>query len=258
MDRDLAQLHVQLNSVDDAEDARNKFVYWKVMKALVTRQVLPGRDKGPFKFMCDDFQPTSMIVNNEKDLKIVAVIDWEWSYTAPAQIVGSTPSWLLIETSNAWPSIDGRFARFQRHLELYSRILEEEEQKVLGVDVLEDEKPSVLLRECQKQGRQWFHLLLLRGLNGPDCVPFVKLLEETEDWDTLVSTIPEEEIEAFVQKKVADLQTYENQLAEAHERYQVALTGESEDLMAFLDRSVELLHVDKKCHQWRSWRCFEG
>lgn len=258
MDRDLEQLDTQLNSVDDAEDARNKFVYWKVMKALVARHVLPGQDKGPFKFMCDDFQPTNMIVNNEKDLKIIAVIDWEWSYTAPAQIVGSTPSWLLIESPNAWPYIDRRFARFQKHLELYSRILEEEEQKVLGLNVLEDEKPSALLRECQKQGRQWFHLLLLRDFNGPDCVPFVKLQEATEDWDILVSAIPEEEIEAFVQEKVADLQTYEGQLAEAQERYQAALAGESEDLMAFLDRSVELLHVDTERHQWRSWSCFEG
>jgi hypothetical protein len=127
---------------------------------------------------------------------------------------------------------------------------------MLGVYVPEDDKPSVLLRECQKLGRQWFHFLLLRGFNGPDYVPFVKLREETEDCDKLVSAIPKEEIKAFVQKKVADLQTYEKQLTEVQERYQAALVGGSEDLAAFLDKSVELLHVDVQRHQWRSWSCF--
>ncbi|KAM0812778.1 hypothetical protein AB5N19_12769 [Seiridium cardinale] len=258
VDRDLEQLHVQLNSVDDAEDAREKFIYWNVMKALIPRQVLPGRDKGPFKFMCDDFQPTNMIVNNEKDLEIIAVVDWEWSYTAPAQMVDSTPSWLLIESPNAWPSVDKRFARFQKNLELFTRILKEEEEKVLGTDVPEDETPSGILGECQKQGRQWFHHLLLRGFNGPNCVPFIKLREETEDWDKLVSAIPEEDIEAFVEKKVADLQTYEKQLGETQERYQAALAGESEDMVAFLDKNVELLQFDTHRHRWRSWSCFDG
>lgn len=243
--------------MDDAKDARDKFIYWNVMKSLIARQVLPGRDNGPFKFMCDDFQPTNMIVNNEKDLKIIAVIDWEWSYTGPTQMADSTPFWLLIESPNAWTSIDKRFARFQENLELFTRILKEEEENVLGA-VPENEKPSALLGECQKHGRQWFHFLLRRGFNGPNCVPFVKLREETEDWDKLVSAISKEEIEAFVQKKVADLQTYEKQLAETQERYQAALKGESEDLAAFLDKNVEILHIDTQRHQWRSWSCFDG
>ncbi|KAI8946441.1 hypothetical protein F4801DRAFT_61795 [Xylaria longipes] len=258
VDQDLQHLHIQPNSVNDAEDARDKFVYWNVIKALIARHVLPGRDKGPFKFMCDDFQPANMIVNNKEDLKIIAVIDWEWSYAAPAQVVHSTPSWLLIESPNAWPSVDERLARFNQHLELYTRILEEEEQKVLGNDIREDEKPSALLRECQKQGRQWFHFILLRGFNGPSCVPFVKLREETADWDELVSAIPEDKIEAFVRKKVADLQTYETQLAETQERYEAALAAESEDMVAFLEESVKRLVVDKQRHQWRSWKCFDG
>ncbi|KAI1758245.1 hypothetical protein F4782DRAFT_477124 [Xylaria castorea] len=256
VDQDLQHLHAQLNSVDDAEDARDKFVYWNVMKALIARHVLPGRDKGPFKYMCDDFQPTNMIVNNEHDLKIIAVIDWEWSYAAPAQVVYSTPSWLLIESPNAWPSVDENLARFNKHLRLYARILAEEEKKVLGDDIREDEKPSTLLRESQKQGRQWFHFILLRGFNGPSCVPFVKLREETADWDELVSDIPEDEIKAFVKKKVADLQTYETQLAEMQERYEVALDGGSEDMMAFLEENINSIGSDRQRHQWLSWKCF--
>jgi aminoglycoside phosphotransferase (APT) family kinase protein len=47
------------------------------MKALVRRHVLPGLDRGPFKLVCHDFQPTNMIVNNEQELKVIAVTDWE-------------------------------------------------------------------------------------------------------------------------------------------------------------------------------------
>ncbi|KAI1120312.1 hypothetical protein F5Y10DRAFT_134548 [Nemania abortiva] len=252
--QDLQHLHRQLNSVDDAEDARDKFVYWNVMKALIARH---SRDTGPFKFMCDDFQPANMIVDNDKDLKIIAVIDWEWSYAAPAQIVHSTPSWLLIESPNAWPSVDERLVRFNKHLELYTRILEEEERRVLGEDIREDEKPSALLRECQKEGCQWFHFILMRGFNGPSCVPFIKLREETADWDELVSAIPEHETEAFVQQKVEHLQTYETQLAETQARYEVALSGEPEDMFAFLEENIKSIGIDRRRHVWQLWKCFD-
>ncbi|KAI1741707.1 hypothetical protein F4680DRAFT_414809 [Xylaria scruposa] len=256
IDQDLQHLDKQPNSVDDAKDAKDKFVYWNIMKDLVARHVLPSRDTGPFKFMCDDFQPANMIVDNEQDLKIIAVIDWEWSYAAPSQMVYSTPSWLLIESPNTWPSIDEKLVRFNKHLELYTRILEEEEKKVLGDDIREDEKPSVLLKECQKQGRQWFHFILLRGFNGPTCVPFTKLREETADWDELASAIPGDKIEAFVQKKMADLERYETQLADMQQRYNMALAGESEDMVAFLEENIRSIGIDKQRHQWRAWKCF--
>lgn len=225
------------------------------MKALVPRHVLPDHDMGPFKLSCDDFQPTNMIVNNEHDLKVVAVIDWEWSYTAPAQLVNSTPTWLVIESPNAWGSVDERLARFNKHLELYTRVLEEEELKILGDGV--DQKPSTILRACQKAGRQWFHFIILRGFNGPTCVPFVKLREETKDWDELVAAIPEQDINSFVQKKMADLQRYEKQLVEMEERYRTALNGDLKDLDTFLCKNTETLSLDNRRYQWQSWTCFD-
>ncbi|KAH8590402.1 hypothetical protein B0O99DRAFT_676005 [Bisporella sp. PMI_857] len=43
-----------------------------------------------------------MIVNNERDLKIVGVIDWEWSYAGPCQLFCSPPHWLLLDSPNYW------------------------------------------------------------------------------------------------------------------------------------------------------------
>ncbi|KAI5864632.1 hypothetical protein GGS23DRAFT_457488 [Durotheca rogersii] len=256
VDQDLRHLHDQPNSVDDDQDAREKYIYFNIMKALITRHVLPGHDKGPFKLTCDDFQPTNMIVNNEQDLKVVAVIDWEWSYTAPAQLVNSTPTWLLIQSPNAWASVDERLTRFNWHLELYTRILEEEEPKILGDGIVADQKPSTMLRACQEDGRQWFHFIILRGFNGPTCVPFVKLREETRDWDKLAAAVPEEDINSFVQKKMADLQKYEKQLVEMKERYKIALRGDLKDLDTFLCKNTEMLSLDGWRYQWQSWTCF--
>lgn len=226
------------------------------MKALIPRHVLAGHDIRPFKLTCDDFQPTNMIVNNKQDLKVIAVIDWEWSYTAPAQLVNSTPAWLVIESPNAWASVDERLARFNKHLELYTQILEEEEPKVLGDGVSKGQKPSTMLHACRKDGRQWFHFIILRGFNGPTCVPFIKLREETKDWDELVAAIPEEDIDCFVQKKMADLQKYEKELVEMQERYRMALNGNSEHLDAFLRKNTETLDLDDSRRQWQSWTCF--
>ncbi|KAI1172663.1 hypothetical protein F4777DRAFT_495602 [Nemania sp. FL0916] len=257
--RDLEHLHMQPNSVDDAKDAREKFIYWNVMKALIARHVEPSEDHGPFKFMCDNFGLMNLIVNNEQDLKVIAVIDWEWSYAAPAQMAHSMPLWLLVEPPTVWTCVDdGTLTRFNEVLELYTRILKEEEQNVIGAHVNERAKPSALLKKDQEQGRQWFHCILIHGFNGPTCVPFVKLREETADWDELAAAVPEDEITAFVEKKCADLQTYKMQLAETEERYKVALheEWELEDLAAFLDKSVKALHIDRQRYHWRSWDCF--
>ncbi|KAF7546380.1 hypothetical protein G7046_g9317 [Stylonectria norvegica] len=255
VDRDLQHLHSQPNSVDDEHDARQKYIYFNIMKALIPRHVMPGSNKGPFKLMCDDFQPTNMIVNNEQDLKVIAVLDWEWSYTAPAQLVDSTPTWLLIESPHVWASVDDRLARFNAHLELYTRLLEEEELKMLGEDIAQDQKPSTALRASQEDGRQWFHLLILRGFNGPTCVPFVKLREATSDWDELAAAISEEDINSFVQKKKAGLQMYEEQLVDMKYEYKLALNG-SLDLDKFLRKNAEILALDKSRYQWQSWSCF--
>ncbi|KAI0553959.1 hypothetical protein F4679DRAFT_580128 [Xylaria curta] len=151
--------------------------------------------------------------------------------------------------------LQGDDARIMKK-DLYTRTLEEEEKEVLGDDIREDEKPSVLLKECQKQGHQWFHFILLRGFNGPTCAPFTKLLEETADWNELVYAIPEDKNEAFVQKKVADLERYKTQLADLQQMYNVSLVGGSKDMVVFLEENLRSIGIDKRRHQWRAWKCF--
>ncbi len=63
----------------------------QVLKSLVDRHVWPEYQTGPFKLICDDFGPSNVIVNNAEDLRIVAVVDLEWSYISPAQLLGTAP-----------------------------------------------------------------------------------------------------------------------------------------------------------------------
>ncbi|KAI0409444.1 hypothetical protein F4802DRAFT_543958 [Xylaria palmicola] len=74
-------------------------------------------------------------------------------------------------------------------------------RKVLGNAAGGNEKPLVLLREGRKQRRRWFHFILLCGVNGLSCVPFVKLCRKTADWDELVSAEPDNETKAFTQSR---------------------------------------------------------
>ena len=39
-------------------------------------------------------------LNNERDLKIVGIINWEWSYTGLCQLFCSLPHWLLLDSPN--------------------------------------------------------------------------------------------------------------------------------------------------------------
>jgi aminoglycoside phosphotransferase (APT) family kinase protein len=58
---------------------------------MLPRFVSDKHNHGPFKLICDDFRFGNILVNNATDLKIVAVVDWEWAYAAPYQMLYSPP-----------------------------------------------------------------------------------------------------------------------------------------------------------------------
>lgn len=239
-DRDLKHLHEQPNSVDDEEDARLKYKYWTVVKELIPRFV--STDK--FVPICDDFGPSNMLV---KDLKVVAVVDWEWSYSGPYQMLCSAPRWLLPQRPNYWSCEDERLQRYMRYLDIFIDALKQEEaakatSEEAGNNVEETsngagneqaadgrsmeaaidgeatangglkELSMSSLMEQSKNGSMWFHHIMWEGFNGPNCVPFQRLRAAVPDFDELVAEIDEGEVEAFVQKKMKDLAEYNAQL----------------------------------------------
>lgn len=182
-------------------------------------------DKGPFKLICDDFGPANMIVNNTDDLKIIAVIDWEWSYAGPSQLFWSPPRWLLIQSPNIWSVADGRLTRYNNYLEMYLQVLEEEEGKILGDDMPAEERPSTLMSRCKMNGGMWFHHIIWESFNGPNNVPFEQLRAVTPDFERLVAAVPKAEIDAFVKMKMQHLAKYKVLVAEKKKWYEKLKAG---------------------------------
>jgi RIO-like serine/threonine protein kinase len=53
-------------------------------RAVAVEWVDPIYNHGPFILMHGDLRPTNIIV--DKNLKILSIIDWEWSRIVPAQL----------------------------------------------------------------------------------------------------------------------------------------------------------------------------
>jgi len=172
-----------------------------VLKSLVDRHVWPEHQTGPSKLICDDFGPSNVIVNNAKDLQIVAVVDLEWSYVGPAQLLGTAPWWLLQERPHNWSDSADRRARFLEHLDMFKRVLGEEEEK--GPPAGPGESLSAMVRRSEERGTMWFHMVLQSFFLDPDSFPCAQLRAETPDWDELAAAIPKRDIQSFVAKKMA-------------------------------------------------------
>jgi len=60
-------------------NARVQYKFRKQFKAIIPRFVSEAHNQVGFRLVCDDMRYGNLIVNNAKDLKIVAVIDLEWA-----------------------------------------------------------------------------------------------------------------------------------------------------------------------------------
>ncbi|KAH6716480.1 hypothetical protein BKA61DRAFT_631782 [Leptodontidium sp. MPI-SDFR-AT-0119] len=226
---DLQQLYQQPSAVDDEADARQKLIYWEAFKSLIPRHVLAKYDKGPFKLIYDDFGPANMIVNNERELKIVGVIDWEWSYAGPCQLFSSPPHWLLLDSPNHWFQDDiGLATRYEKSLEMFLGILEEEEGVTLK-DVPVNERLSGLMRECKEDGRMWFYCIIRQGFNEPDMLVWERLRTATPDFDQFVKAVSEEEITAFIKEKMIALAKYRLERDKKREWFDQVMSAASQD-----------------------------
>ena len=125
VDQNMAQLYKQRNSIDDAEDARRKYILRRQVEALVPYFTLQY-DTGPFKLFCDDLRPGNVLVD-EQTLRITAVLDWEWTYAAPRQFLYSPPWWLILAGPLKW--FNKTETLYKEKLALFLKTLEDVEEK---------------------------------------------------------------------------------------------------------------------------------
>lgn len=199
-------------------------------------------DTAKFKFICDDLGLANLMVNSREELDVVGVVDLEWSYTGPAQLFGSAPWWLLMSwlTEQEWDSdqdleIRGRYFK---HLEIFKRVLEEEETRMTGG---KSNELSTLVHWSEQSGAMWFHMLLASGFNHDRSFPFnqLKLHVGTDEWDRLKKEVNEDEAEAFGARKKQELEQYEQDLEIVEEHTRLVNEGKmtKEDFIAVHSRT---------------------
>lgn len=82
-------LETQRNdAIADENDCRKKYIARCLFREVV-RQYSTTYNNGPFILYCDDLRPSNVLVDD--DLGLRAVVDWEYSYVAPAEFTYCSP-----------------------------------------------------------------------------------------------------------------------------------------------------------------------
>ncbi len=213
-EQDLRHLREQPNSIDNIDDARSKYTHCGIFKAITSHFVSKKHDRGPFKLVCDDMRFGNILVNNAKDLKIVAVVDWEWAYAAPYQMLYSPPRWLLIKKPIHWDVDDlphvSYLSQYKSQFQKFVQILEEEEsQRAQDVaSTLSGERMSSLMRQSMDDGKFWFHELVYSSFESADNPAWVAIREIIPNLDELAA-VSDTESNAFVNNKMEQLRLYD-------------------------------------------------
>jgi hypothetical protein len=115
----------------------------------------PKFENGPFNLWCDDFRPANVLL--DESLKIVGVVDWEFTYTAPVEFSHAPPWWLLIEKPEYWPKgLEDWCREYERRLSTFLRALMRREDKDIEEGKLKEyQRLSGPMRESWKSGDFW-------------------------------------------------------------------------------------------------------
>lgn len=206
----MEQLCEQPSSVDNADDARAKYRSRHQVKAIIPRFVADEYNRTGFRLICDDFRYGNMIVNNARELKIIAVIDWEWAYAAPYQMFCSAPRWLLIKNPIFWAAPNSsEFHRYNACLEVFLDELkrEESERNKVAPQLGLQDRLSDLMRKSMSDGKFWFHELIYDCFTAADNSAWKAICDIYPNTDEL-APILESELDKFVGKKMKQLAAY--------------------------------------------------
>lgn len=213
---------MQHNSVDDADDARRKYINRRLFQAI-TPSYISKEHNSVFTLFCDDFRPSNFILDD--DLKLWWM-DLEWTYAAPYQMLYSPPRWLLLRNPCRWSEMPGLMDLFKVKFEIFHGILVEEESKRLMSTKTDTESYerrasalkiphlslkesfSSLMRKSMVDGKFWYHELIQESFDFEDKFLW-KQIAESSSLTSGDMEIPQKELDSFVASKIAELGEYE-------------------------------------------------
>ncbi|KAJ0415189.1 hypothetical protein BJY00DRAFT_327199 [Aspergillus carlsbadensis] len=244
--QDWQQLLLQPNSIAGPRSARSRYMALKILKSLIPELTNTAYDRGPFKLICDDFGMANVIVRSKDDLTIAGVVDIEWVYAGPAQLFGSAPWWLLLDrpVNDEWDFEEGEAPkatdRYFKCLEIFIRVLEEEETKMTESSRRE---LTELVKWSRDTGAMWLHMLLSSGFFDDLTFPCMQLRNHkgVQWWDERQEDHGDtEEVERFVADKMKDLAAYD-EIQDKVEHYKVLMDKEEMSAEDFISSVSSIL-----------------
>ena len=217
MENNFTHLETQRNLCKDRKTAHKRFIARKRLAELMHNHIMD--DHGPFIPFCDDLRPSNMLVNPDT-LRIVAVVDWEFTNAMPAQYTYDPPWWLLLIGPENWndceeteefmalyaPLLD-RFLRAMKMVEAgqCQNEMSAEDTKEIPLSSAEDTKIIPLserMRESWETRRFWFNYASRKSFDAD--IIYWEMLRQHEPPNALDSLEDKEniEVEEFVDRKI--------------------------------------------------------
>ncbi|KAL1854300.1 hypothetical protein Plec18170_005064 [Paecilomyces lecythidis] len=213
----LAEMHMvhlstqRNDAIESREDCRRKYIARCLFRKLARENRLCRLDNGSFKLFCDDLRPANVLTNSQYDFKVVGVIDWEFTYAAPAEFVYSPPSWLLLERPEYWSQgLDDWTEVYEKRLAVFLQELQNQEQLAIGRGRLNEEnRLSSFMKESWESGDFWVTYAARRSWTF-DMIYWAKIDRrffgegDLEDRFKLLTSEEKAGIDDFVQRKLAE------------------------------------------------------
>ncbi|PGH10637.1 hypothetical protein AJ79_05351 [Helicocarpus griseus UAMH5409] len=115
-------------------------------------------NNGPFPLFCDDLRPSNVLV--DENLRICAVIDWEFCYAAPAEFSHCSPWWLLLARPETWNAgIDDFLAHYMPRQKIFLEVLRDCENELnQNGSIFGSPRLSELMAQSIEDGSFWVSL----------------------------------------------------------------------------------------------------
>ncbi|KAJ5121687.1 uncharacterized protein N7515_009648 [Penicillium bovifimosum] len=158
-------VHQRNDSVESADDCRRKFVARRLFRKLARDKRLtnPLLEEGPFKLWCDDLRPANVLLHD--NLKIAGVVDWEFTYAAPAEFSYAPPWWLLIEKPEYWSAgLEDWTRTFDYRLKTFLKVMKDHEESAIQQGRLkDDQRLSDRMYQSWESGDFWIVYAVLHS-----------------------------------------------------------------------------------------------
>ncbi|KAI4618910.1 hypothetical protein J4E83_005861 [Alternaria metachromatica] len=209
-DENLVHLQVQRNLAHSPQDAEKCFIARHKFKQLIERFSPPSEaDNGPFIPYCHDFRPKNMLASYEGgSLKIVAVLDFEFVNTMPAQFAYDPPWWLAMVSPGLMLenfTMEDFEELYVPRLEQFLRAMGKAEEKKNASHGREAFSLASRMRDSWQSKRFWFHYGIRKGWS----VDVVYWSALHVPGDEKLKEDLDQEMSSIVKKKMEQLAAYE-------------------------------------------------